>query len=99
MVKHRTDFKTRTNPYKMTLQPELLKIGDLEVLNKIVMPILKKRKIKLGDVAESFKSLLHPLNIEKIKGNRPFYVNIKGKTSSRKKLNVLITPDKRIIAK
>jgi hypothetical protein len=93
MAKHRIDFKTRTNAYKMTLQPELLKSKDLAILKKLVMPKLKKRGIKLKDVAESFKSLLHPLNIEKIKGNRPFYINMKGETLSRKKLKVLIRPD------
>ncbi|HEX7467375.1 MAG TPA: hypothetical protein VF324_02150 [Methanobacterium sp.] len=94
MVKHIIDFETRTDPYKMTLQPKLLKPRDLAVLNGIVMPLLKKQKIKLNDVAESFKSLLHPLNIEKIKENRPFYIFMKGETSRRKKLKVLITPEK-----
>jgi hypothetical protein len=96
MVKHRIDLKTRTNTYKMTLQPKLLKKRDLSVLNKIIMPQLRKRKIKLKDVAESFKSLLHPLKIEKIKGNRPFYINMKGETLGKRKLKVLIMPDKKI---
>gem|GEM_PF-739915 len=96
MVKHGIDFKTRTNTYKMTLQPELLKNRDLLVLNKIIMPILRKRGIELKDVAESFKSLLHPLRLEKIKGNRPFYINMKGETSGKRKLKVLFTPDKKI---
>jgi hypothetical protein len=95
MVKHRIDFKTRTNAYKMTLQPELLKNRDLMVLNKIIMPLLRKRGIELKDVAESFQSLLHPFRIEKIKGNRPFYINMKGEMSGKRKLKVLITPNKK----
>ena len=96
MVKHRIDFKTRTNPYKMTLQPELLKKREMMVLNKIIMPILRKRGIELKDIAESFQSLLHPLRIEKINGKRPFYINMKGETSGKRKLKVLITPEKKI---
>jgi hypothetical protein len=92
MVKHRIDYKTRTNAYKMTLQPELLKNRELLVLNKMIMPILRKRGIELKDVAESFKSLLHPLRIDKIKSNRPFYINMKGETLGKRKLKVLIRP-------
>ncbi|MGZ7109053.1 MAG: hypothetical protein ACXVHW_08805 [Methanobacterium sp.] len=99
MVKHRIDLKTRTNTYKMTLQPELLKKRDLLILNKIIMPILRKRGIELNDVAESFKSLLHPLRIEKINGNRPFYINMKGETSGKRKLKILIPSDKKITSK
>jgi len=99
MVKHRIDLKTRTNAYKMTLQPELLRTGDLLVLDKIIMPLLKKRGIELKDVAESFQSLLHPFRIEKIQENRPFHICMKGETSSKRKLKVLISPEKKISAK
>jgi hypothetical protein len=98
MVKHRIDKKTRTNAYKMTLQPELLKTRDLLVLNKIILPLLKKRGVELKDVAESFQSLLHPFRIEKIQENRPFHICMKEETSSKRKLKLLITPDK-ILAK
>ena len=94
MVNRKIDLKTRTNAYKMTLQPELLKNRDLAVLDKIVMPLLRKRGIELKDVAESFQSLLHPFRLEKIKENRSFYINMKGDSSGKRKLKVLISPNK-----
>lgn len=93
MVKRKVDLETRTNPYKMTLQPQFLKPKDLKILNKIIMPLLRKQGIELKDVAESFKSLLHPLRIEKIKEHRPFYLNMKGGYQNKRPLKVLINPN------
>ncbi|HOI41223.1 MAG TPA: hypothetical protein PL168_10865 [Methanobacterium sp.] len=79
-----------TYPYKMTLQPQLLKKDQLKLLNKTIMPLLKKQGIELKDVGESFESLLNPLRLEKIKEHRPFYVILKGGSYSKRPSRVLI---------
>jgi hypothetical protein len=84
------DSDTQTFPYKMTLQPQLLKKEQLNVLNKKIMPLLKRQGIELKDVGESFHYLLHPLRLEKIKEHRPFYIILKGNSYSKKPVRVLI---------
>lgn len=79
-----------TYPYKMTLQPQLLKKDQLTLLNSTIMPLLKKQGIELKDVGESFESLLNPLRLEKIKENRPFYVILKGGSYTKRPSRVLI---------
>ncbi len=82
---------THTNPNKMTLQPQLLKKEQLNILNKIIMPLLNRQGIELKDVGESFKSLLHPLRLEKIQEHRPFYIILKNNSYySKKPVRVLI---------
>ncbi|MDH7479279.1 MAG: hypothetical protein QHH02_04660, partial [Syntrophomonadaceae bacterium] len=44
--------------------------------------------IELKDVGESFKSLLHPLRLEKIQEHRPFYVILKNNSYSKKPVTV-----------
>jgi len=84
------ESKIHTYPYKMTLQPQLLKKDQLKLLNKTIMPLLRKQGIELKDVGESFKSLLNPLRLEKIKENRPFYIILKGGSYSKRPSRVLI---------
>lgn len=79
-----------TNPNKMTLQPQLLKKDQLRILNNKIMPLLRRQGIELKDVGESFKNLLHPLRLEKIKEHRPFYVILKNNSYSKKPVRVLI---------
>ncbi len=97
MNEHMIESETHTYPYKMTLQPQLLKKDQLNVLNKKIMPLLKRQGIELKDVGESFKHLLHPLRLEKIKEQRPFYIILKGSSYSKKPVRVLIntTPTKK----
>lgn len=87
---HLLDSKTQTYPYKMTLQPQLLKKEQLSVLNKKIMPLLKRQGIDLNDVGESFHYLLHPLRLEKIKEHRPFYLILKNRSYGKKPVRVLI---------
>jgi len=95
MNKHIINSQTHTNPNKMTLQPQLLKKDQLNILNKKIMPLLRRQGIELKDVGESFKSLLHPLRLEKIKENRPFYIILKNDSYSKKPVRVLINTSPR----
>lgn len=97
MNEHLINSKTQTYPYKMTLQPQLLKKDQLKVFNKKIMPLLKRQGIELKDVGESFHYLLHPLRLEKIKEQRPFYLILKGTSYSKRPVKVLIntTPTKK----
>lgn len=81
---------THTNPNRMTLQPQLLKKDQLKILNKKIMPLLQRQGIELKDVGESFKYLLHPLRLEKIREHRPFYIILKNNSYSKKPVRVLI---------
>lgn len=90
MNEHRINSKTHTYPYKMTLQPQLLKKQQLNVLNKKIMPLLKRQGIELKDVGESFHYLLHPLRLQKINEHRPFYLILKGSSYSKKPVKILI---------
>jgi hypothetical protein len=92
MNDHLIESQIHTKPYKMTLQPQLLKKEQLNSLNKNIMPLLKRQGIELKDVGESFKTLLSPLRMERIKENRPFYIILKGSSHSKKPVTVLINP-------
>lgn len=92
MNEHWVESQVHTKPYKMTLQPQLLRKDQLNALNKNIMPLLKKQGIELKDVGESFKTLLSPLRMERIKENRPFYLILKNSSHSKKPVTVLINP-------
>lgn len=90
MNDHLIESQIHTKPYKMTLQPQLLRKDQLNALNKNIMPLLKRQGIELKDVGESFKTLLSPLRMERIRENRPFYLILKSSTHSKKPVTVLI---------
>jgi hypothetical protein len=92
MNEHLIESQIHTKPYKMTLQPQLLKKDQLNSLNKNIMPLLQRQGIELKDVGESFKTLLSPLRMERIKENRPFYLILKGSSHSKKPVTILINP-------
>ncbi len=90
MNDHLIESQIHTIPYKMTLQPQLLQKDQLNALNKNIMPLLKRQGIELKDVGESFRTLLSPLRMERIRENRPFYLILKSSSRSKKPVTVLI---------
>ena len=85
------------SPERMTLQVELLPPKKRAQYDKIILPVLKRFNLAIEDVSEPFQSLMHPLQLDRIKEGRFFHISIHGssirtfRVSSNRKKRLPVT--------